>query len=89
MLAPVMHIGREAAGGGRDKTRHSQLLEIAVSNVMTTPVRDSIKLNAVRELHLVSLFKPPPFLISLSLSSFFSRELVCSSGDDFVVVKLV
>ena len=56
---------------------------------MTTPVRDSIKLNAVRELHLVSLFKPPPFLISLSLSSSFSRELVGSGGDDFVVVKLV
>ena len=33
---------------------HSQLLEIAIGNVMTAPVRNSIKLNAVRELHLVS-----------------------------------
>jgi hypothetical protein len=35
-----------------------QLLEIAVSNVVTAPIRHSIELQAMRELHVGFLEKP-------------------------------
>jgi hypothetical protein len=37
---------------------HVQFLEIAVCNVMTTPVRHSIELQTMRELHIGFLEKP-------------------------------
>lgn len=41
-----------------------QLLEIAVGNVVTAPVGDRVELNAVRELHLDVVEKPPELLVS-------------------------
>lgn len=46
----------------------AQLLEVAIGNVVTTPVRDSIELNAVGELHLVLFLEPPALLVSFRLS---------------------
>ena len=68
---------------------NAQLLEIAVGNVMAAPVRNSIKLDAVGELHLVLLLEPLPFLLVLVQSSTVRAVGVfaCSSGG--VVAKLV
>src|SRR5262245_48676099 len=41
---------------------HSQFLEVAIGNVMTAPVRNSIKLQAMAELHLVLEEKPRKLL---------------------------
>jgi hypothetical protein len=52
-----------------------QLLEIAICNVMAAPVRNSVELDTVRELHVVLSFKPLPLL-----PSFFFLELLPSES---------
>ena len=56
---------------------------------MGAPVRDSIKLNTMGELHLVSPVEPPPFPVSLDFSTLFPRELVGAGGYDLVIVEFV
>ena len=43
----------------------SQFLEVAVGDVVVGPIRHRIELNAVRELHLVSLAKFPELAVPL------------------------
>lgn len=45
-----------------------QFLQVTVCNVMTAPVRDSIELDTVRELHVVCFVKLPELLGTLCLS---------------------
>jgi hypothetical protein len=45
-----------------DAETDSQLLEITVRNVVVAPVRNGVELDAVGELHIVLLFKPPALL---------------------------
>lgn len=45
-----------------------QFLEVAIGNVVATPVRHSVKLDAVGELHLVLIFKPAALLSLLGCS---------------------
>ena len=42
--------------------RSSQLLQVAVGNIVVAPVRNSVELEAVGELHLVLLLEPPALL---------------------------
>ena len=68
---------------------HIQLLQVAVGNVVTTPIRYSIELDAVGELHLVLCFKPrslaqPLVLLSACELLFVGSRLVSS-----IIVKLV
>lgn len=65
-----------------------QLLEIAVSNVVAAPVGNSIELDAVRELHLVLLFKPAALVVSFGPSPGFAISGVVSSLDGRVVDEL-
>ena len=44
-----------------------QLLQVTVRNVMTAPVRDSIELDTVGELHIVCGVKPVDLLCPLAL----------------------
>lgn len=66
-----------------------QLLEIAVGNIMTAPVRNSIELNAVRELHLVLGFNPLPLAVSILLSSVLEVLCVFARPDVAELVEFV
>jgi hypothetical protein len=65
-----------------------QLLQIAVGNVMAAPVRHSIELDAVRELHLVLVVKPLSLLCPLGLSLQIPRVSLLALFYALVVGKL-
>jgi hypothetical protein len=65
-----------------------QLLEVAISNVMAAPVRNSIELDAVGELHLVLFFEPGPFLCALLFLSLPALLAGLTSRDVGVIGKL-
>lgn len=44
-----------------------QLLQIAVGNIMAAPVWNGVELDAVGELHLVGVVKPPDLLCPLGV----------------------
>lgn len=68
---------------------HSQFLEVAVRNVVAAPVRNSIELDAVGELHLVLLLQPLEFIGSLFPASSVALVGGFAMLDDAVVGKLV
>lgn len=68
---------------------HLQLLEVAVGNIMAAPIRNSIKLNAVRELHLVLCFNPLALAGSLLLPSLLLVLCVFAGSDVAELVEFV
>lgn len=65
-----------------------QLFQIAVGNIVAAPIRNSIELDAVRELHLVLGFKPLELAVSLQLYPGLTVGGVFASSDRIVVNKL-
>lgn len=53
---------------------------------MAAPVRNGIKLNTMRELHLVALVEPPSLLVPLRSSTLLSFGLTSASPGVFVRV---
>lgn len=76
-------VQRSGAGVGK-----LQLLQITVSNVMAAPVRDSIELNAMGELHFVLPVKPLNLLRPLRLSFLYFCRLSLTLRNISVVNKL-
>lgn len=66
----------------------SQLLEVAVGNVVAAPVWNSVELDTVGELHLVLGLEPETFLGSFLSSAGFAVVFVFTSEDTTVVGEL-
>lgn len=69
-----------------------QFLQVAVGDVVAAPVRDSVELDAVGELHLVLIVEPAALLGPLGCAARFFRFSVAdltSRLDVRVVDKLV
>lgn len=64
---------------------YSQLLQVAVGNVVAAPVRHRIELDTMRELHFVLLVKASQFLCPLGVTL---RKLLFSVLDTRVVDEL-
>lgn len=67
----------------------AQFFEVAVGNVVATPVRHSVELDAVGELHLVLVVKPTALLSPLGCSPCFFFLLLVPFRDSSVVGELV
>jgi len=68
----------------QDDRKDSQFLEIAVCDVMTTPVRHRIELQTVRELHVELLVQAGPLLVLPRSAS----SLACAAVDVDVLAAL-
>lgn len=66
---------------------YSQLLKVTVGNVMATPVRDGVELDAVGELHLVLFLEPLALPGPLLLVPLLGLFCVASRGDVAVVAE--
>jgi hypothetical protein len=66
-----------------------QFFQITVCDIMTAPIRNSIELYAMRELHFVLLDELLEFICSLDLALEVPRGFLLSIPDSLVVNKFV
>lgn len=74
ILHPWPRYRSEAPGVGPPRDDyHIQLLKVTIGNIMAAPVGHCVKLETVRELHVVLCVQPPLLLLSGVLALSVSR----------------